>query len=293
MGVAEDFQTFRSNYLVPSGAISTISDRYKRITTRLNKDFRDLESDTAYSMYSGSYGRDTAAKGISDLDVVYQLPPALYDKYRNYTVNGPSALLQVVKQSISKTYPTSDTFGDGQVVVCNFADGTRFEVLPAFAKQGGGFIFPNANAGGSWPTCDPRAEIDAVQKRHEACNYNLKELCRMGRVWRDYNAAPISGMLLDTLAYQFIENWEHRTKSFLYYDFMCRDFFEFLAKQDQSQQHWRAPGSGSYVWRKGVFEHKARSAELRAREAIAHATKNEHWASRQKWREVFGPQYPA
>ena len=84
----------------------------------------------------------------------------------------------------------------------------------------------------------------------------------MTRVWRDNTAAPISGALIDTLAFQFIENWEHRLKSFLYYDFMCRDFFEFLAKQDQSQKHWRAPGSGSYVWRKGIFENKARSAEL-------------------------------
>jgi hypothetical protein len=74
---------------------------------------------------------------------------------------------------------------------------------------------------------------------------------------------------------------------------MARDFFQFLAKQDQTQQHWRAPGSGSYVWRTGVFENKARSAELRASEAIAHMSKEEHWAMRQKWREIFGPQYPA
>lgn len=293
MGVAEDFQKFRTNYLVPSDAISTISYRYKRITAQLNHDFRKLDSDVAYSMYSGSYGRDTAAKGISDLDVVYTLPSTLYGQYRNYQGNGPSALLQAVKKSISNTYPTSDTFGDGQVVVCNFADGTRFEILPAFAKEGGGFIYPNANNGGSWPTCDPKSEIDAIQKRHDACNYNLKELCRMARVWKDYVSAPISGMLIDTLAYQFIENWAHRDKSFLYYDYMARDFFIFLAKQDQSQTHWRAPGSGSHVSRKGIFEHKARSAELRCVEAIAHAQKEEHYSSRQKWREVFGPLYPA
>lgn len=293
MGVAEEFQTFRSNYLIPSDTISTISYRYKRITKQLNKDFWNTESDTAHSLYAGSYGRDTAAKGISDLDVVYHLPSSIYDQYRNHAGNGASALLQAVKKSIAKTYTTSDAFGDAQVVVIRFDDNIHFEVLPGFAKTGGGFIYPNANNGGSWPTCDPRAEIDAVEKRNVACNYNLKELGRMTRVWRDYVDAPMSGMLIDTLAYQFIETWEHRDKSFLYYDFMARDFFAFLAKQDQAQKHWRAPGSGSYVWRKGVFEHKARSAELRALEAIAHATKNENWASRQKWREIFGPKYPA
>lgn len=293
MGVAEDFQTFRSNYLIPTDTISNISYRYKRITKQLNKDFWNTDSDTAHSFYAGSYGRDTAAKGISDLDVVFQLPSSVYDQYNAHAVNGQSSLLQAVKRSIENTYRTSESFGDGQVVVIKFDDNITFEVLPAFFNKGGNYTYPNANSGGSWQTCDPKAEIDAIQKRHDACNANLKELCRMTRVWRDYVSAPMGGMLIDTLAYQFIETWQYRDKSFLYYDFMARDFFAFLAKQDQAQAHWRAPGSGSYVKRFGVFEHKARSAELRCKEAIDYAANEHHRSSRAKWREVFGPQFPA
>lgn len=293
MSVADDFQAFRSNYLIPVEKISDISYRYKRITRQLNKDFRNLESDTSYSFYAGSYGRDTAVKSISDMDMVYRLPVTIHDQYRNHTGNGASALLQAVKRSINNTYPTSDTFGDGQVVVCNFSDGTRFEVLPAFDAKGGGLIYGNANNGGSWQTCDPTAEITAVQKRHDECNSNLKELCRIARVWNDNVSAGMSGMLIDTLAYQFIETWEYRSKSYMYYDFMCRDFFRFLAAQDKSQSYWRAPGSGSYVWRKSVFEHKARSAELRTLEAITAEREKNHWTARKLWREVFGTQFPA
>lgn len=36
-------------------------------------------------------------------------------------------------------------------------------------------------------------------------------------------------MLIDTLAYQFIENYVNRDKAFLYHDLMRRDFFEFLS----------------------------------------------------------------
>jgi hypothetical protein len=60
----------------------------------------------------------------------------------------------------------------------------------------------------------------------------------------------MSGMLIDTLAYQFMETYEHRSKSFLYHDYMARDFFDFLSKQDQTW--WRAPGSGAWVARKGI-----------------------------------------
>ena len=58
----------------------------------------------------------------------------------------------------------------------------------------------------------------------------------MMRAWKKKMSVPIGGLLIDTLAYQFIVNWKHRTKSFYYYDWMCRDFFAFMANQDKAQQ---------------------------------------------------------
>lgn len=293
MGVGEDFSKFRDNYQIPAELVSSISSRYRRITRQLNTDFWDTTSETAHSIYAGSYGRDTAAKGISDLDVAFVLPYSQYEKYNAYQSNGQSALLQAVKQSIQKTYSTSESFGDGQVVVIEFTDKLKFEVLPVFEnKDGQSFTYPNANDGGSWRTCNPRAEIAAIQKRSDDTNRNIKYLGRMMRVWADYCSVPLSGMLIDTLAYQFIENYEHRAKSFLYHDFMARDYFDFLSKQDQKQTIWRAPGSASYVYRTGIFEHKARSAYLRSLEAINYNDDNYEWSRRQKWREVFGTLYP-
>jgi Second Messenger Oligonucleotide or Dinucleotide Synthetase domain len=294
MGVGEDFSKFKDNYNIASDLIGSISYRYKRITRQLNTDFRNTTSDTANSLYVGSYGRDTAAKGVSDLDMAYVLPYSEYAKYIAHTSNGPSALLQAVKQSIRNTYPTSDSFGDGQVVIIGFDDKIKFEILPVFEnKDGESWTFPNANDGGSWKVCNPRAEIAAIKVRSDETNRNLKYLARMMRVWRDYCAVPMTGILIDTLAYQFIERYAHRDKSFLYHDFMARDFFDYMYKQDEKQTFWRAPGSGSNVYRTGVFEHKARSAHLRAVEAIAYNGDGHEWSRRQKWREVFGPLYPS
>jgi SMODS domain-containing protein len=293
MGVGEDFQKFKDSYQITTELISSISYRYKRITKQLNTDFWNTDSDTAHSLYVGSYGRDTAAKGISDLDVGFILPNAVYHQYKAHQGNGPSALLQAVKKSIQKTYRTSESFGDGQVVVIAFDDNLTFEMLPAFENQDGqSWTYPNANNGGSWKVCNPRAEIAAIDKRSTETNRNLKYLGRMMRVWATNCSVPISGMLIDTLAYQFIENYQWRDKSFLYHDFMARDFFEYLSQQDEKQTVWRAPGSASHVHRKGVFEHKARSAYLRAVEAIKYNDDNYEWSRRQKWREVFGSLYP-
>lgn len=293
MGVGEDFRKFRDNYNITSTLISSISYRYKRITKQLNTDFWTTDSDTAHSLYVGSYGRDTAAKGVSDLDVAFILPNAVYHQYNQHEGNGQSALLQAVKRSMQKTYPTSDTSGDGQVVIIKFDDNLTFEVLPVFEnKDGESFTYPSANGGGSWKICNPRAEIKAVKKRSDETNTNLKYLARMMRVWCGYCSVPMSGALVDTLAYQFIENYQYRDKSFLYHDFMARDYFDLLSKQDEKQTVWRAPGSGSHVVRTGVFEHKARSAHLRAVEAIKYNDDNHEWSRRQKWREVFGTLYP-
>ncbi len=291
MGVGEDFETFKDNYNITTELISSISSRYKRITRQLNTDFWNTTSETAHSLYVGSYGRDTAAKGISDLDIAYELPNAEYHKYNAHAGNGQSALLQAVKRSMQNTYPTSDTSGDGQVVVISFTDGITFEVLPVFTNSDSeSFTYPNANAGGSWKTCNPRSEITAIERRSVATNRNMKYLGRMMRVWSKHCSVPMSGMLIDTLAYQFIENYANRDKSFLYHDYMARDFLDFLSKQDDKQAFWRAPGSGSHVARTGVFEHKARTAYLCSVEAIEFDAKE--WSRRQKWREVFGSLYP-
>jgi hypothetical protein len=75
--------------------------------------------------------------------------------------------------------------------------------------------------------------MTAAQKRSDATKY----LSRMMRVRRDYCDVSMSGMLIDTLAYQFMETYEHRSKSFLYHDYMARDFFDFLSNKDQTW--WR------------------------------------------------------
>jgi hypothetical protein len=74
------------------------------------------------------------------------------------------------------------------------------------------------------------------------------------------NDVRIGGLLIDTLAYNFISQWEYRDKSFMYYDWMSRDCFEYLKKQDPDQTYWKAVGSGQCVWRTGAFENKAKTA---------------------------------
>ena len=291
MGLAEWFNNFCSKIQVQDGG--TISTRYKAITRRLNSDFWETTSETSHSLYVGSYGRNTAIQGFSDLDMVFEFPSALYYQYDKYTGNGQSALLQAVRNSMQKTYSTSSIGGDGQVVVVSFKDGITFEVMPVFTNQAGSYTYPDSNAGGSWKTTNPKPEIEAIRSRNNECNGNLVPLCRMMRSWKNKWDAPMGGLLVDTLAYQFIDGWQYKDKSYLYYDYMCRDFFRFMADQDEEQDYWKAPGSGQYVYKKGLFQWKATRCYNLSLEAINYesAEPKQEWSAKQKWREIFGTSF--
>ena len=293
MGLADWFRTFCANIQVQDGG--TISSRYRTITHRLNADFWNTESYTSHSLYVGSYGRKTAIQGFSDLDMIFQLPSYLYTQYDNYLGNGQSALLQAVRKSLQKTYSSTNIGADGQVIQIGFADGITFEIVPAFENKGGDFTFPDARNGGRWRTTNPRPEIEAIRTRNKACNNNLVPLCRMMRAWKSKWQVPIGGLLIDTLAYQFIDTWKYKSKSFLYYDYMCRDFFSFMADQDKEQLYWKAPGSGQYVYGKGLFQWKARRCYNIALKAIEYETSDPkmNWSAKQKWREIFGSAFPS
>lgn len=292
MGLGDWFSTLCSNIRIQDGG--TIALRYKAITRRLNTDFWDTTSETSHSLYVGSYGRNTAIDGFSDLDMVFELPSDLYFQYDEYIGNGQSALLQAVRNSIQKTYSTSSLGADGQVVVVSFKDGITFEVVPVFYNNAGSYTYPDSNDGGKWRTTNPRPEIEAIRSRNTDCNGNLVPLCRMMRAWKKKWEVPIGGLLIDTLAYQFINDWQYKDKSYLYYDWMCRDIFRFMADQDKDKEYWKAPGSGQYVYRKGLFQWKATRCYNIALEAIEHesADPKRERSAKQKWREIFGTLFP-
>ena len=190
MGLAEWFSEFYSNIRVQNDG--SISARYKAITRRLNTDFWTTTSETSHSLYVGSYGRNTAIEGFSDLDMIFRLPYEMYERYNNHSGNGQSALLQNIKTSIEKTYSTTSIRADGQVIQVPFTDGITFELVPAFINKDDSYTYPDANSGGRWRTTDQKPEIDAMHTRNRACNSNLVPLCRMMRSWKRTWDVPIA-----------------------------------------------------------------------------------------------------
>jgi len=97
MSVSDQFSGFSNNLTILNR--DTVSTRYKAITKRLNLDFWEWESDSLHSLYSGSYGRGTAVRGKTDLDMAFWSSADKFCRDDNYDANGQSGLMQATRNS--------------------------------------------------------------------------------------------------------------------------------------------------------------------------------------------------
>jgi hypothetical protein len=175
------------------------------------------------------------------------------------------------------------------VVTVTYAD-FHVEIQPVFEEDDGGYIYPDTKGEGSWKITKPREEMEAVSAMDDDKNQNLRRLCRMARAWKNKHGLEMSGILIDTLAYNFLASTtEYDDCSYLYYDWMSRDFFKYLADLPE-QTYYAAPGSGQHVKVRKKFQRKARKAHKLCLAAIeAEGNKN----ANEKWKKVYGRQFPA
>jgi len=286
MEVPEIFDRLLENLRV-GDASTTIAVRRDQITKALNKDFRSVEGSIANRLMVGSYGRHTAIRGVSDLDMIFILPAALRSSYENES--GPRRILTRVKDALKARYPNTDIRVDQCVVRVQFTSNKfKFEVQPAFENVDGSFDYPDTKAQ-DWKTTKPRAEIAATKDCNDRTSKNMRYLARMVRAWKDANGVVMGGLLIDTLVYRFFSTTtNYDGKGTLWFHLMVRDFFEFLA-DEPDKDYYLALGSNQRVRVKQRFQSKAKKAHKRCLEAIALEGKA---LANKKWREVFGTAVP-
>jgi len=287
MNTSDTFKEFLANIKISDEKAVDISYRYSRITKALNQEFRDSDSKTANRLQVGSYGRYTGINGISDLDMLFIMPASKWADYNK--AGGQTKLLEDTKKAISNTYSSSDIKVDRCVVTVNFTN-SHIDVQSVFEVEDQDYKYPDTYGDGSWKITKPRKEIDAMVEFETNKNRNLRRLCKMARSWRNKHGVYMGGLLIDTLAYNFLKSTSYfDEKSFAYYDEMCRDFFKYLYEQPKDQTEYGALGSKQRVRVKKSFRRKAKKAYNLAEEAIeATSDKTKH----NKWRDIFGNDFP-
>lgn len=180
---------------------SAVASRRDEITKALNKNFRSKDGCTDYQLMVGSFGRHTAIKGVSDLDMIFILPPDIRSNYDGET--GPRRMLERVRDVLTARYPTTSVGVDQCVVRVQFVSNAfKFEVQPAFANADGSFDYPDTKAK-AWKVTKPREEIAATKECNDLTSTNMRHLARLARAWKNHNGVSMGGLLIDTLVHRF------------------------------------------------------------------------------------------
>lgn len=288
MSLENDFETFIGN-LEPTN-LSEMETTVGEIAKKLNKNYYDLDGDKTSHMYIvGSIGRETAIKGVSDLDILFDLPDEVFKKFDAYEEKKQSSLLQEVKNVLKKRYPNTDISGDGQVVVIKFSKYT-VELVPGFKQSDDRFKYPDTNNGGSWKYTDPLSEIEESKKTSEDTDNNFKYIANMLRAWKNKQGFKFGGLLIDTITYKFLnEKTDYRNISFDSYLDMTKALFKYIKNLNKDQAYWHALGSNQQVYNcdKGKFITKAEKAYKQLKDLTESSSD-----VNKKLRQIFGTQFP-
>ncbi len=245
------------------------------IAKKLNKHYYDLDKDSSSHLYIvGSVGRNTAVKGSSDLDILFDLPNDVYKKYDAYTSNGQSSLLQEIKNVLEERYPNTKMRGDGQVVVIEFQKYT-VELVPGFKQSDDRFKYPDTHDGGSWKYTDPLSEQEECASCNSSSNGVYYDFCHLIRCWKNNIGVPFGGLLIDTLVYNHFKDKEYYSDAtYDDYALILLNLFEYLRNLDIEQTYWFAVGSNQHVYNTnlGSFINKANDAYLELDKAITDAS---------------------
>jgi hypothetical protein len=259
------------------------------IRSCLNRYYWGNSSETANSILIGSWGKETRVRPPRDIDILFLLPAEVYWRFDKRIGNRQSQLLQEVKNVLIQTYSQTTMRGDGQVIVVPFQT-IKIEIAPAFRCQDGSIIVCDTNDQGRYKTSTAEAEFRDLASSDLLSNGNTRALVRMLKHWQYEKNVPLKSFHLERLAVDFMRSWPYHLQDLFYYDWMVRDFFEYLLKK--ANHYLFMPGTGELILLGNNWKSRTETAYWHAVNACIHERDNYEALAGQEWKEIFGSAVP-
>jgi hypothetical protein len=289
--VIAHFETFLNELELLSTTRSDGESKANRVARSLfSAYFPDQTFDSRCYAIVGSYGKGTAARPRSDIDIIFVLPDEDFARINALEGNKQSQLLQEVKYSLLDTFPNTDIRGDGPVVKVPFSS-YYFEVAPVFRlRDNKGFLTAHTKNGGSWQYTNPAAEIKWLRDVDAATTAKASHLVKMLKAWKRECNVEMKSICLETAAIYFVQQWYWRLQTIYYYDWMVRDFFASLLQF--TIQGWARPaGINEQIPLGDCWQSKCQSAYNRAVKACEYERNDQDDLAVLEWQKIFGPQF--
>lgn len=189
------FDQFKQNLEITDPQTSAVSARQQSVRGVLEKNLNLLDS-----FLTGSYSRHTMVAPLNDADIdIFMVLENRYYFHYNGQNGGQAGLLDLVKRTLRTTYTrTPDISRNGQAVTIRFED-FIVDVVPAFYRQGGGFLIPNSLTQ-SWISTDPKKHVEICAQQNASHDGMLVPLIKMIKAWNRNIKSHFRSFHLEVLA---------------------------------------------------------------------------------------------
>jgi hypothetical protein len=167
------------------------------------------------------------------------------------------------------------------------------DVVPAFNRQGGGYLIPNS-LDKSWITTDPKKHVELVSASNKAHDNNFVPLVKMIKGWNKKSSQFFSSFHLEVLVLQTLQN-----VTITDFPSGVRYFFD-KARTRVSQKNLDPSGYGGDVGGYINTQDKIQIAVSKFQLAYERALKAEDFERRgypkdaiEMWIKIFGDYFPS
>ncbi len=276
------FEQLAANLEITALQSTTTSTRQQNVRDAVAKGLTVIDS-----FLAGSYARSTMIGPLkdADIDIMVVLNSSYFSQYT------PATLLEKVRAVLVQTYPTTPKISpNGQAVTITFTDFT-VDVVPAFNRQGGGYLIPDSSAG-VWIATNPVTHASTLTTQNAAHDGDLVPLIKMLKGWNRSNGSTLVGFYLELMTADILNNVKINDLSS-----GTRYVFDKGREKIKFKQIDPA-GYGGQVngLRSGTVEQavaRFTTAHDRAVKAEGFAAANQIRTATDEWRKIFGDYFPA
>lgn len=289
MSVSKRFDQFLKNISLTDLQLANGRSARDSVVRILNMHYYGIDSGSKNSHFIGSWAKHTRIRPPRDVDVEFFLPVEVKDRFDQRSGNKQSQLLQEVRLILLKYFTRTEVKGDGPTVFVPLSS-YLVELVPSFRRYPSGSFVCDTSGIGSYKHEDYQAQIMSLSDSDVKNKGNTRHLIRMMKCWQRHCSVPLRSFLIELTAVDFLEKWGYSGKSSLYYDWMTRDYFEYLLNVQGRLVF--APGTFEPLYLGHSWVSKVEMALLRARKACNFEGDGLSVSAGEEWQKIFGTDIP-
>ena len=288
--ISQAFASLKTNLEITDLQAETVSTRQKSV-----REVVEAGLSVTDSFLAGSYMRSTMIAPLTeaDIDIFILLDTRYFHHYTNGQNRGQAGLLDLLKQTLRKTYTkTPDISRNGQAVTIRFSD-FMVDVVPAFHRQGGGYLIPDSIRQ-CWISTDPKKHVEVFEEANATHNGDFVPLVKMIKAWNRNTGGHFRSFHLEVLALHVFNN-----VTISDFPSGVRYFFDKCREKMKMQ----APDPAGYSGDVGNYistQAQIQEATERLQTALERAVRAEDYARREhiadameQWGKIFGEYFPS